>query len=190
MYDVVNLSPFQTAGAALIDVTGEHVWVVIVKATFRAVDGAVDLADGQEPIARQPDYRGAPGASSLRSDSELCPAHPGTDVTVDGLAHAPGGRAVTTVDVSVRVGALRRDVRVHGDRVWAHRLGRVAASEAARFVDMPVTYERAFGGRAPTGTAAVPYPANPIGVGYYLEPPEHGPIRIPPLIRPVPVWVP
>ena len=62
MYDVVNLTPFQTAGAALIDVTGEHVWVVIVKGTFRAVDGEVDLADGQEPVGRQPDLpRGARG---------------------------------------------------------------------------------------------------------------------------------
>ena len=175
MYDVVNLTPFQTAGAALIDVTGEHVWVVIVKGTFHVVDREVELADGQEPVARQPDYRGAPGVSSLRSDTELCPAHPGTDVTVDGLAYAPGGRAVAGVDVSVRVGALGRDVRVHGDRVWTHRLGMVSPSESARFVDMPVTYERAFGGRAQTpGKADIPFPANPVGVGYYVNPPADG----------------
>ena len=28
MYDVINLTPFQTAGAALMDVTGEYVWAV------------------------------------------------------------------------------------------------------------------------------------------------------------------
>jgi hypothetical protein len=175
MYDIVNLTPFQTAGAPLLDVTGEYVWSVVVKGTFRVAGGTVDLADRQEPVARKPDYRGVPGASSLRCDSELCPVHPGTDVTVDGVAHPPDGRAAATVDVSVRVGDLHREVRVHGNRVWTRRFGRLAASDAQPFVSMPVTYERAFGGRAPArDEAEVAYPANPVGIGYYLSTPDDG----------------
>jgi hypothetical protein len=174
MYDVVNLTPFKTAGAVLMDVTGEYVWTVIVKATFRAESNEVVLADAQEPVTRKPDYRGEPGLSSLRCDTELCPCHPGTDVVVDGTAHAPNGRSATTVDVRVQIGDIRRDVRVHGDRVWRRRLGVVFVSDTEPFATMPVTYERAFGGARAAGEPDRHYAANPVGVGFYASAPPDG----------------
>jgi hypothetical protein len=179
VYEVVNLTPFQTAGAALIDLTGEYVWVVIVKGTFRVEDnGEIEAAAAQQPVAHAPLYRGAPGSSSLRMDADLCPAHPGTDVTVDGHAYAPGGRPIASTDVSVRVGALQQTVRVHGDRVWTRGFAWLVASEATPFVRMPVVYERAFGGRARTNRDEdFPFPANPVGVGFHMvAPPEGSPL--------------
>jgi hypothetical protein len=175
VYQVVNLTPFQTAGAPLIDLTGEYVWVVIIKGTFRVEDDEIEPAASQQSVAHGPLYRGTPGASSLRMDADLCPAHPGTDVTVDGHAYAPGGRATASTDVSVRVGALQRTVRVHGDRVWTRRFARMVASDATPFVSMPVVYERAFGGRTrTTSDEDFPYPTNPVGVGFHMIPPPEG----------------
>jgi len=72
-------------------------------------------------------------------------ADPVFEVILLGKAHAAGGSAVRQRRVSLAVGDVRRELDGFGDRVWTQR---DAVSRPERFVEMPLTYERAFGGGA------------------------------------------
>lgn len=160
MLRIVNLTPFETDRAVLVDQHAHQVWVVIVKATFDLTDSGVRLSDTQEPVCAAPKYVGAPGASSLVRDIEFVTDHPGTDITVNASAHAPREKAVPRLAVQVTVGPITKSLEVVGDR--AHR-GWLAKSPEP-FVRMPIRYERASGGR--TGPRDLDRdPRNPIGRG-------------------------
>ncbi|TQF13243.1 DUF2169 domain-containing protein [Myxococcus llanfairpwllgwyngyllgogerychwyrndrobwllllantysiliogogogochensis] len=171
MWVLANKTPYAAQRCFARDRHGAETWVVIVKGTFQiAPDGSTPLASHQEPVCLEPRYRGEPGKSSLLHESDLEHDKPTTDVLLHGHAHAPRGRAVTELDVGFRVGRLTKMLRVFGDRRWRSRLGMTL--EAARpFLQMPLTYERAFGGV----DAAAARPAsswesrNPVGVGFAVE---------------------
>jgi hypothetical protein len=173
MLQIDNQTPFRAERGLQIDAQGSQIWVVVVKATF-AIDaaGATVLAAEQEPVATAPAWIGEPGRSSLRREGELVVEHPGTDVTFNATAHAPGGRPAPQVDVGVSVGGAKRLLRVFGDRFW-HKgttgLGRTAPEP---FVRMPIVWERAYGGTVvdpQTGAVAMDG-RNPVGRGFAPEP--------------------
>jgi hypothetical protein len=169
MLQLQNNTPYQAERAAVVDKDGNQVWVVVVKATYVVRgDGLTELAPGQEPVCRAPRYAGPPGQSSLLREAELIPEHPGTDVTVLGTAHAPGGQAISTLDVSVSVGPVRKVLRVVGDRIWTKGVLSPRMTEPASFLTMPVTYERAYGGTSvgPAPGDGERHPRNPIGAGF------------------------
>ena len=129
------------------DKAGVHHWVVAVKATFDiGLDGKLSLADEQIPPVLAPVYFGEPGLSSLRYDSDLLAVKPGTDVIVNAHAHAPGGKPVPQVDVTLQVDKLRKTLRVSGPRVYAWSLGFLTCTSAQPFATQPIRYEWAYGG--------------------------------------------
>ncbi|MCB2185383.1 MAG: DUF2169 domain-containing protein [Deltaproteobacteria bacterium] len=75
--------------------------------------------------------------------------------------------------VSMGMGPVRKHIRVFGERVWLRAEGVIEklvgegwlASEPAPFAEMPLTWDRAFGGPD--------FPANPTGKGYI--PPDYDP---------------
>jgi len=144
MWSLLNSTPFAADRNWTRDKDGVHWWIVAVRATFDlASDGHLTLADEQVAPVLAPEYFGAPGKSSLRYDSDLLAAKPGTDVLVVGSAHAPGGRAVSAVPVSLRIGQIQKQLVVHGDRVYRSGL---KTSSPQPFVTRPIQYELAFGG--------------------------------------------
>jgi hypothetical protein len=158
-----NETPFQVSRAILLDPHGSQVWVVIVKATFRLDDaGRTELDDEQERVAVAPIWAGEPGRSSLLREGEMVFAHPGTDVTINSTARAPGDRPVPELEAGVTVGDLRRALRIFGERRWKAGAFGLRKTAPQPFLTMPITWENAFGGGA--GTDA--YPANPIGRGF------------------------
>lgn len=169
MLEIENDTPFQADRALLLDGRGNHVWVVIVKATYRVNgDGVAEVDPEQEPVALAPAWAGEAGKSSLRRESEVSIAHPGTDVTFNATAHAPGDKA-KQVDVGVMVGSLKRLLRVFGERIWHTSLIGLTASSPQPFDRLPIVWERAYGGtevlNASTGAFASE-PRNPIGRGF------------------------
>jgi hypothetical protein len=103
----------------------------------------------------------------LLADTDFVRTRRTTDIVVQGHAHAPGGRHVSSLDVGFSVGDVHKQLRVQGDRVFQRQLTRVVASEPQPFVRMPLTYERAYGGRDLTqGTWLTD---NPIGVGFAAD---------------------
>ncbi len=168
MLQLQNNTPYQAERAALVDKDGNQIWVVIVKASYVVrPDGTTEVDPDQEPVCKVPSYAGAAGRSSLLRESELVTGHPGTDVTVLGTAHAPGGQPVRALDVSVSVGPVAKALRVVGDRVWERGPLAPKMTDPAPFVAMPITYERAYGGTNALDPDGVEKdPRNPIGTGF------------------------
>lgn len=93
------------------------------------------------------------------------------EVILLGAAYAPGGRPVRSMRVALTVGTERRELAVFGDRVWETGLWGQRVSEAEPFVRMPLTYERAFGGRCSVhvdrgAVVSVCHPLNALGLGF------------------------
>jgi hypothetical protein len=94
----------------------------------------------------------------------------GVDVMVFGSARAPRGESVTRLDVEIRVGARWRGrVAVFGDRVWQRRDVQLVAGPPRPFRAMPLDLAHAFGGADTWDEAAITYPDNPDGRGFYLS---------------------
>jgi hypothetical protein len=75
------------------------------------------------------------------------------------------------VDVSLQVGHLHKVVRVFGDRAWTRALAWVA-SHPLPFEEMPLMYERAFGGwdrSHPDPRHHAADERNPVGTGFSAE---------------------
>ncbi|WP_342377715.1 DUF2169 domain-containing protein [Myxococcus stipitatus] len=128
------------------DKDGVHWWLVAVKATFNiAPTGRLALADEQPPPVLAPEYFGEPGQSSLRYDSDLLAAKPGTDVLIAAHAHAPRGRPVPTVPVSLRIERLHKELIVYGKRIYGQGMLGASATRPQPFTTCPIRYEFAFG---------------------------------------------
>jgi hypothetical protein len=174
MWALVNRTPFSAERTWTRDREGAHRWLVAVKATF-ALDarGRCAPAEEQAPVLLAPEYTGEPGKSSLRYEADLTPMKPVTDVLLNASAHAPGGRAVKRVDVSVRVGPVRKVLAVHGERVYYRGAAGMTMTSPRPFETMPIVYERAFGGvdaSDPEPKRQGHDPRNPIGRGFALRP--------------------
>ena len=155
------------------DKEGAHHWLVAVKATFDIGRGGVlTLADEQPPPLLEPEYRGDPANSSLRLDSDLLAAKPGTDVVLDASAHAPSGRPAATVPVSLAVGELQKSLLVHGTRAYYRGAMGLTTSAPRPFVTHPIHYEWAFGGRDTSHADERKHridTRNPVGKGFTVD---------------------
>jgi len=99
-------------------------------------------------------------AMELGADAGLDECLPKTrgEILVGGRCYAPGGAPVGATYVRATVGSLDKRLAVIGDREWRDGL----PSAPQPFVEMPLTWERAFGGpgfaRNPLGKGVPPVP--------------------------------
>jgi len=154
--------------------SGQDRCVVVVKGTFM-LEGRGDsrLAEVQEPLVSADVYRGEPGATSLQAECDFVPFKPRADILIMGHAVSPSGKPVTESMVALEFGLLRKFVRVTGERRWERGLLGLRASATEPFVQMPLVYERAFGGTDVTHPDPKHHGAelhNPVGVGYHKNP--------------------
>ena len=174
MWALVNRTPYGAERNWIRDLKGTHHWLVAVKATFGiAPDGRLKLADEQPPPLLAPRYRGEPGKSSLLLDSDLLEAKPGTDVLVEANAHAPKGKAVTTLQVGLKVAALEKTLLVHGVRVYYRGALGLTTSAPRPFTTRPIQYEWAFGGADTSHADSDRHridARNPVGKGFAVSP--------------------
>lgn len=143
---------------------------------------------------RQPDlqwedaYEGDPHATALLRSTDLAPHKTGTDVSVLGESHAPGGVPAPSWLAGVRIAdRLDRQLRVTGPRRWTPRVamvrkgplglgGREARldewdlTEPEPVLSVPLTWSLAAGGK-PLGVAddRAPDARNPLGIGVLDE---------------------
>jgi hypothetical protein len=152
---------------------GRESLVVVVKGTFLIPPrgGVAPLADVQDDHVYADTFTGEPGFSAVDYEMDFAPVKPRCDVLLIGSAHAPGGRAVTSLPVGLRVGAMSKGFEVVGDRHWTAGVFGVAASNPKPFRRMQLSYDRAFGGRGEVSkdnpALSDAYAANPAGVGYF-----------------------
>ncbi len=153
------------------DAAGAPVFAVLVKRTYDILPGRPAARAARDaPLLAVDEYydHGDAESSTVRQETDLVPYKLATDVVVLGTAHAPGGRAVPAMDVSVQVGGHRKAIRVVGDRWCAHRPGLPPAfTDPVPFAAMELRYDRAYGGADLVSDPALPfwYPRNHRGRG-------------------------
>lgn len=164
---------------------------MIVKRSYHVDRGACRALPEAPTVVELPRYVASQNAGALdrlAADSDLfAPFKPSTDVLVSGVARSLRG-PVRCLDTAVRVGPLRKNVRVHGDRrIQLGAAGRLRFSEPERFETLALVWDHAYGGRdlsaeeklhpkkssfarrpePPLG--AIAYPRNPAGRGFFLD---------------------
>ena len=148
MWQVENTTPFAVAGNWTRDRDGAEVWLIAVRCLFDIhSNGATSISEKQEDPVLGPVFSGEPALSSLISDSDFHLTKPTTDIVLHGHAYAPEGGLATQVDVLMRVGGVRKTLRIFGDRQYERRLGGLGPSGPQPFAKIPIVYERARGGR-------------------------------------------
>jgi hypothetical protein len=167
--DLVNT----TALAARLDVggsgsSGRRRGLVVAKATFRIhTDGTTSL-DTQDPF---PLFH--PEAETLLGllPRDDLPRNDGAfEVSLFGAAYAPGGVPVESMRVALSLGSVRKEIAVFGDRQWRGDGPGATISRPERFLRMPLTWQRAFGGTTDVlvdvdSPVEVAHPENPLGIG-------------------------
>ena len=153
------------------DPDGVDTLYAIVKGTFALGEDLAEWASPmpakeQLPVALAPEHHGDPAASSIRVPSDMSLVKPATDVLLVGHAYAPRAHAVPWTDVSLGVGALRKQVRVFGDRVWRDGAVGASMSQPTPFERMPLVWERAFGGTELVDGQPHADVRNPVGAGF------------------------
>lgn len=173
---IVNHTRLSAALTFAFDHDAAEVLCVAVKGTFTLpVDGdVVRLADEQAPLLYGDEYWGDPSDSSIRYPADLIPGKAATDVLLTGTARSPTVTPVQRLEASVRVGPVFKRVVVSGDRYWQKRSlgGGFVISEPTYFTEMPLVYERAFGGvdRTSENESEHEWDArNPVGVGFRVN---------------------
>lgn len=166
---------FEKAGPA-----GEPLDILIIRATFDlGADGsAMSLAKVQSPIVFGDAYAGMeesnPFHAVVEEDGDLLPYKPGTDLLVMGDAHAPEGRPHTDWLAGLRVGHVRKMLRLHGPRQFRKGWLGWRLGPAAPVARVALDYRLAYGGcidipaqLTRDGEAdAVKHAANPAGCGW------------------------
>jgi len=147
MWALLNSTPYAADRNWTRDKNGVHWYIIAVRATFTIMpDRKLILDDEQLPPVLVPEYAGEPGKSSLLYDSDLLAVKPSTDVLVLAHAHAPDGKAVSTVHVGFRIGTIQKQLLVHGERTYYRGAVGLKMSEPKPFIHFPIQYEFAYGG--------------------------------------------
>jgi hypothetical protein len=158
---LTNHTPFPAEKFVLMDRDGQEAVLVVLAATFEAPPaGELTVAEEQGELLVEDVYSDDPASSSLLIENELALEKPRVDVVVRGTAYAPRGRPAEQVPIELRLGDIRKALWVTGHRVWSFR----SLSRPHPFAEMPVTYERAFGGM--NLAKNVFFGPNPVGVGF------------------------
>ncbi len=162
-----------TAGYNMgLEVSGRELLVVVIKGTFVLPKPGeqVRLADEQLPLIMADTFTGAPGFSAPVHEIDFAPRKHACDVLLTGHARAPEGRQVTRLRAGLHVGTMEKVFDVVGDRVWQAGLTGISASAPLPFTEMPISYDRAFGGadrHSEDESEHDAYLPNPAGRGWH-----------------------
>lgn len=167
-----NLTPFEFAPLFLADAEGQPLFVPLLKATLAiGPDGRLRLPPKQPPVHIGGQWWGPPETSSFKFEPEGVTVKPATDVVLVGHAY-PAKAGDTETLVGLRVGPMRKLVRVVGDRWWVKRAGLISKTAPQPFDKIPLQWERAFGGwdrHAPDPAEHRCETRNPVGAGFRVR---------------------
>jgi hypothetical protein len=171
--ELINATRMVAGYTMGIEPSGRELLVVVVKGTFRfPMEQGVrlQLAEEQTPLVMSDVFFGEPGLSAPKYEVDFAPKKLRCDVLLNGQAYAPGGRPAERVTVDLKVGNWSKSFDVVGDRVWYTSAAGPRASSPQPFTQMPISYDRAFGGadlrhEDPAQHAA--FMPNPTGRGFH-----------------------
>lgn len=164
-------APEQTTVLPARSDTGEPVFSVLVKRTYDISPGReATRAERSRPIQLADAYYddGDPQTTTVEHESDLAPYKTATDIVIIGRAVVPDGRPVYEMTVSAHVAGVTKSLRVIGDRYCVFRDGLSPEfTDPTPFTEMPIRYERAYGGRDLLSLPGLEfhYPRNHHGTG-------------------------
>ncbi len=167
MLQFKNSTPFKGTIMLLPDPDGIDCLFTVVKGTFTLEEKPVP-AEEQLPVAVEQEFYGEPDQSSIKSPSDVSLMKPATDVLLIGKAYAARARPTSWMDVAMTVGPVKKTVRVFGERHWQTSTKEVtySISTPEPFEEMPLVWERAFGGVDGTVKPARHELRNLVGTGF------------------------
>lgn len=163
-----NYTPFPPLLFDGRDVQGRDFGVLVLRGTFDIIPGApLRPNPKQQPIVESDVWHGEPNESSVYMESDLAPFKPRTDILVNAVALAPGGRPLPDWQVSVEVGSIKKTLRVTGPRAWVREGGDWRLEDPEPIAELPLRYEYAYGGlyKSNWGDVHICH-ENPVGMGY------------------------
>jgi hypothetical protein len=169
--ELINATRMLAGYTMGLEPSGRELLVVVIKGTFVLPKNGepMRLHDEQVPLVMADTFTGAPGFSAPVYEMDYAPRKPMCDLLLVGSAHAPGGRPVERMTVGLRVGPMSKSFDVVGDRVWNAGLTGIKPSPPRPFVEMPISYDVAFGGvdsESENPAEHDAYLANPVGRGW------------------------
>ncbi len=93
----------------------------------------------------------------------------GIDIIVFGKAIALKAEPVKRMYVAVECGNVSHKIEVFGDRTWRVSNGELVASEPLPFLEMDLSNNYAYGGKAVWEDSELAHSVNPDGRGFYLS---------------------
>lgn len=189
MQIVSNTTGMEADLALIADKDARDQCLVVIKGTF-TVDalGQLTLANKQRCLVYADEHYENPGTTSIRYECDFALEKPFTDVLVVGKAVAPKGVPVERLLCSLEVQGRAKKLIVFGDRYWVRMLGLLTMSPAKKFAEMPITFDRAFGGmddsKAPKNIAVEPENLTGTGFHRYRSAKEIDGTRLPNIERP------
>lgn len=149
---------------------GEHVLAILHKRTYRiAPGGRCERVEADFKLLPGDVHFDDPMNTAVKLEADFVPYKLATDVVLNGMAHAPGGRATYALTASLSIGTVTKEVVVIGDRACAFQDGGAPIfTEPTPFRTMEMRYERAFGGVDIYSDPKVPcgYARNHLGKGF------------------------
>ena len=129
------------------DPRGRESCVVVVKGTFYTnADGDLTLSSEQQPFVHADEHYGDPETTCIRYECDFAPEKPMAEVLVVGKAMPPNGSSARQLRVGLEVQGRTKEAVVFGDRHWARYLGSPTITDPLPFRELPLTFDRAFGG--------------------------------------------
>ncbi|SFA62320.1 hypothetical protein SAMN04487972_14713 [Paracoccus halophilus] len=172
MWQVVNHTPFETAGYFLRDAHGVEHWMVAMRLTLDLPSAGLPLlAEPQQPVSLLPVFD-ASGEEMLEG-SDLVPFRPHCDILLRGTATPQRDRPVLSFPVSLSVGRSERTIHCHGPRRLVRTRFGHRTEALGHAADPPLAWRQATGGRdvaADSDQEGAAHPDNPIGTGWSADP--------------------
>lgn len=165
MMEVRSEGPLRVASIVWRLPAGGQVLTVVAKATYLMAPGEAQLAPDQESLNEDDNHWDDDPSRSLYSPTDLVPRKPRADILLVGSAFAPRGEPVRSLHARLIVGDVDKTIEVIADRVFT-REGQLR--EGARFLKMPLRWERAAAG-----------PGNPVGMRLDGPMDRYGQIAVP-----------
>lgn len=143
-----NTSGMPAGLCVTADKDGRDHCIAVVKGTFAIdPDGGSRLAEEQEPLVYADVHFGDPEVTAVRYECDFAPNKPRTDILLNAVAHAPRGKPAERLTATFEIAGARKSVLVIGDRHFYRSAVGVGFTEPLPFLTMPITFDRAFGGR-------------------------------------------
>ena len=156
-FKITNDTPFVVAPCPHLEHPEQPQLSIVAKGSWHiAADGQLTALDPQRHFFGDT-YADADPYQELLYPNEMELWKPSAEVIIIGSCYTPQQQALTACTCGFRVGSIRKQVAVIGDRYWMPGFGQDLPSEPKPFTRMPLSWSRSIGN--PQNAQ------NPIGTG-------------------------